>query len=65
MTNKDKDKEEINIKKIEKDKISENNLTNRNNNNIINNIVNNINQKVNNKINVKEKPKKDIGRQQC
>ena len=57
---KDKGKEEINIKKIEKDKMSENNLTNKNNNNSVNNIVNNTNQKINIKNNIKEKPKKDI-----
>ena len=55
-----KEKEEINSKKSEKDKQSDNAYSNRNNNNnSINNIVNNINQKINKNI-VSIKSKKDL-----
>ena len=53
---KDKDKEDINSKKSEKDKMPESNNTNKENNNSINNI----NPKISIKIKEKEKPKKDI-----
>ena len=53
---KDKDKEDINSKKSEKDKMTESNNTNKENNNSINNI----NPKISIKIKEKEKPKKDI-----
>ena len=53
---KEKDKEDINSKKSEKDKMPESNNTNKENNNSINNI----NPKISIKIKEKEKPKKDI-----
>ena len=59
LTNKEKDKDEINLKKSEKEKIAENTYTNRNNNNSVNNIVNNINQKLINKNIINPKNKKD------
>jgi len=45
-TTKEKDKDEIPLKKTEKDKQSENAYTNRNNNNSVNNIVSNINPQI-------------------
>ena len=60
FTNKEKDKDEINPKKSEKEKLTENAYSNRNNNNSVNNIVNNINQKILNKNIISQKVKKDI-----
>ena len=59
-TTKEKDKDEIPLKKTEKDKQSENAYTNRNNNNSVNNIVSNINQKLINKNIINQKLKKEI-----
>ena len=59
-TTKEKDKDEMSIKKTEKDKQSENAYTNRNNNNSVNNIVSNINQKLINKNIINQKLKKEI-----
>ena len=59
-TTKEKDKDEMSIKKTEKDKQTENAYTNRNNNNSVNNIVSNINQKLINKNIINQKLKKEI-----
>ena len=59
-TTREKDKDEMSIKKTEKDKQTENAYTNRNNNNSVNNIVSNINQKLINKNIINQKLKKEI-----
>ena len=59
-TTKEKDKDEMSIKKTEKDKQTENAYTNRNNNNSVNNIVSKINQKLINKNIINQKLKKEI-----
>jgi cyclin-dependent kinase-like len=60
FTTKDKEKEEINSKKTEKEKLSENTYTNRNNNNSVNGIGNNINTKIIIKNDINQKTKKEI-----
>ena len=60
FTTKDKEKEEINSKKTEKEKLSENTYTNRNNNNSVNGIGNNINTKIIIKNDINQKIKKEI-----
>jgi len=60
FTTKDKEKEEINSKKTEKEKLSENTYTNRNNNNSVNGIGNNINTKIIIKNDNNQKIKKEI-----
>jgi cyclin-dependent kinase-like len=60
FTTKDKEKEEINSKKTEKEKLSENTYTNRNNNNSVNGIGNNINTKIIIKNDINQKLKKEI-----
>ena len=60
FTTKDKEKEEINSKKTEKEKLSENTYTNRNNNNSVNGISNNINTKIIIKNDINQKIKKEI-----
>ncbi len=60
FTKKDKEKDEINSKKTEKEKLSENTYTNRNNNNSVNGIGNNINTKIIIKNDINQKIKKEI-----